>query len=116
MSEAEILRDIRVALGREPDLVLTRNTVGQAEEWDPNTGRARTIKHGLGKGSADLVGILAPSGRWFCLEVKTATGRTTPEQESWLAMVRGMGGFACVVRSVVDARAALDRARIGGRM
>lgn len=71
------------------------------------------MRYGLARGSADLVGILAPHGRLVALEVKTPTGRVAPEQEQWLELVRRMGGFACVVRSVADARDALARARMG---
>lgn len=113
MTEAEIMRDIRAALGLEHDLTLHRNTTGQTEEWSPESGRARTIAYGLGKGSPDLVGWLAPHGRWFALEVKTATGTTSPAQKLWIANIRRGGGFAAVVRSVADARAALGRARLG---
>ena len=50
------------------------------------------------------------TGRLVALEVKTPTGRVAPEQEQWLELVRRMGYFACVVRSVADARDALARA------
>ncbi len=112
MTEAEILHGVRLALGREADVVLWRNTGGYTEEWSPN-GTTRGIRYGLTTGAADLVGVLAPSGRWFALEVKSAKGQLTPEQTLWLALVRRMGGFAGVVRSVDDARAALVRARAG---
>ena len=71
------------------------------------------VRYGLAKGSSDLIGILKPSGRLVSLEVKTESGRVSPEQELWLAMIRRFGGFAAVVRSVDDALAALDRARAG---
>lgn len=98
---------------------------------------ARYAGFGLVRGAADLVGVLtlpavihrgtvhglaglgapigppAPIGRFFALEVKAARGRTTREQDQWLEIVRKRGGFAAVVRSVDDARDALDRAREG---
>ena len=37
-------------------------------------------------------------------------GRATPEQRLWLDLVRRHGGFAAIVRSVDDARAAIARA------
>ena len=112
MSETQIQQAIRIALGDEPDLVLWRNSTGQTEEWNPNDGSSRALRYGLAVGSADLVGILRP-GRFFALEVKTAKGRVRPKQETWLALVRRMGGFAAVVRSVDEAKAALTRARNG---
>lgn len=110
--ETILQAEIRLALGRERDLVLWRNAVGQAEHTGGD-GRTFHQAFGLSKGSADLVGILAPAGRFVALEVKTATGRVRPEQVVWLALVRSRGGFAAVVRSVDDARSALERARAG---
>lgn len=107
--EREIQHEIRQALGQEPDLVLWRNNVGVAKFV--KNGRQQTVAYGLAPGSADLVGILA--GRFFALEVKTATGRASEEQRLWLNLVRTKGGFAAVVRSVDEARAALGRAREG---
>lgn len=119
MNESQIQQAIRVALGEEPDLVLWRNTAGVTQEWDPSSGASRTIRYGLTVGAADLIGILhvvaggRELGRFFALEVKTPTGRVRPEQTTWLALVRRMGGFAAVVRSVEEAKAALARARNG---
>lgn len=113
MKEPQIQDAVRLALGKVNDLVLWRNNVGAAQHW--NGREVETVKYGLANGSADLVGVLAPSGRWVALEVKAPKGRTTDEQDRWLALVRKMGGFACVVHSVEEALAALDRARKGER-
>ena len=61
--------------------------------------------------TADMVGQTI--GVCVGIEVKTATGRATQEQRQWLAVVRLHGGFAAVVRSVDEARAAIARARMG---
>lgn len=121
--EADLLAKIRIALGLEPDLVLWRNAVTRLDAWNPNTGGSTMVHGGLPVGSADLVGILTVSlpigpsprsiGLFIALEVKTATGRTSPEQDAWLALVRKKGGFATVVRSVENARQAIERARRG---
>jgi len=105
--EATIQTAIRLALGREPDLALWRNETGVAVH------NGRRVRYGLCVGSADIIGILAPAGRFVALEVKTATGRVSPDQVRFLQLVRNRGGFAAVVRSVDDARAALERARMG---
>jgi hypothetical protein len=105
MSEGAIQDAIRVALSGEPGLVLWRNNVGIAEH------RGQRVRYGLAVGSADLVGCL--DGRFVALEVKTATGRAAPEQRLWLDLVRRYGGFAAIVRSVDEARAAVARARAG---
>ena len=117
--EREVLSSIRLALGLEPDLVLWRNAVGQADVAD--RAGARRLVYGLAVGSADLVGILAVRdgatgaavGRFVAIEVKRPGEKARPEQAQWLALVRRMGGFACVVVSVEEARAAIDRARGG---
>lgn len=107
-SEAVIQNAIRVRLGRLPDLMLMRNANG-----NPGTLDGRRAHFGLPKGSSDLIGVLAPGGRYIALEVKTATGKLRPEQVAHLAIVRRFGGFACVVRSVPEAEAAIERARRG---
>ena len=63
---------------------------------------ARMIQAGLCKGSCDLIGI-APCGAFLAVEIKTRTGRTTQEQDRFLAAVRAAGGIAGVARSVDDA-------------
>ena len=110
--ESVLQAEIRLALGRDPSLVLWRNAVGQAEHVAGN-GRTFRQAFGLAKGSADLVGILAPAGRFVALEIKTPAGRVSPEQTTWLALVRSRGGFSAVVRSVDEAIAAIERARTG---
>lgn len=105
MSEGQIQDAIRLALTDEPGLVVWRNNTGVAEH------RGARVRYGLAVGSADLIGCL--DGRFVALEVKAAAGRTSPEQRQWLDLVRRNGGFACVVRGVDEARAAIARARIG---
>ncbi len=109
LTEAQIVAKIRLALGRITDLGLFRNSVGVATEFDPKTHETRTIKYGLGVGSADLVGVLG--GRFVGLEVKTPSGRLTPEQERWADMIRSKGGFVATVRSEAEAIAAIAEAR-----
>jgi hypothetical protein len=96
------------ALGLEADVKLFRNNVGVASFQ----GGAK-VRYGLLPGSADIIGILHPLGRLISLECKTPTGRLTDDQEKWRRMVIRMGGFACVVRSVEEARGAIARARMG---
>jgi len=134
--ETEILHAIRLALGREPDFRLWRNETGGAvalkrSELLKLTGHLKSgqvgravalvaqwlrrsmVRYGLCVGSADLIGILAPTGRLVALEVKSQRGTLSREQIQFLALVRCFGGFAAAVHSVEEARAALDRARKG---
>lgn len=137
-TEAQIQQAIRLALGREPDLVLWRANVGKGRILPDKTlhgiismisrGQisqaiaavrdilSRPPRHyGLPNGAADLCGILLPHGRWVCLEVKTPRGRQSEAQRLWGDLVRKMGGFYAVVRSVDDAIAAVGRAREGAK-
>lgn len=112
MSESVIQAKIRLALGAVPDLTLWRNNVGVGTFWMPS-GKTQRVQYGLCVGSSDLIGILKPTGRFVAFEIKTDTGRATKEQQTFLAHVRSMGGFAAVVRSPEEALAALERARTG---
>ena len=101
--ETDIQQRIRLALGRLPGVVIWRNTGGYDE-------RARQ-EYGLRRGASDLIGIC--DGRFFALEVKTATGRPSKEQIQFLKIVRANGGFGAIVRSPEDALAAVGRCRKG---
>jgi hypothetical protein len=76
----------------------------------------RYTKFGLCVGSSDIVGIVTsyqqrPSGVFLALEVKTAKGQPTAEQVMFLELVNRRGGVGRVVRSVPEARAAVEIAR-----
>lgn len=107
MTEAQIEHSIRLALGQEFDLVLWRNTTGFVKHED------RAYRYGLCPGGSDLIGILKPSGRFVALEIKAPKGKATELQQQFINLIRSFGGFACVVRSVEEAKAALSRARAG---
>ncbi len=134
--EADIQQAIRLALGLEPGLVLWRNNVGAAVHHDSK----RPVFYGVGgKGGSDLIGLLsvevstvcdepeaglpihvclghlATLARFVALEVKRPGGRVTKDQNAFLELVRGLGGFAAVVHSVEEARDAIARARRGER-
>lgn len=63
------------------------------------------MRYGLCVGSADLIGMLAPQGRFLALEVKRPGEKPTKEQELFLELVRKSGGVAAVVTSVEEALA-----------
>lgn len=105
--ERDVVAAVRLAIGRLPDVVLWRNSTGVTRV------DGRVLRFGLCVGSADLIGILAPRGRLVALEIKSAEGRASREQEQFLALVRCMGGFGAIVRSVDEALAAIERARKG---
>ena len=100
MKENDIQREIRLALGKDPRVVLWRNNVGFASDT--------RVRYGLAPGSADLVG-LSNTGRFIAIEVKTPGGRgLSDEQRMWLDLVRRMGGVAGVARSVDEALALVE--------
>jgi len=75
--------------------------------WRNNTGalpdrQGRIVRYGLCNGSSDLIG-LAPDGIFFAVEVKTATGKPTTEQLTFIAAIRRQGGRAGVARSPEEA-------------
>ena len=108
-AETTLQQQIRLALGTHPDARLFRNQVGSLP--DPRTGRLVTF--GLARGSADLIGwrtvMITPDmvgqqlAVFTSIEVKTPTGRVSPQQQAWLGVVQGAGGIAGVARSVEDA-------------
>jgi hypothetical protein len=110
MSEHAIQQQIRLALS-QGDARLFRNNTGALRDEN-----GRLVRYGLCVGSSDLIGIRrvavgdAVIGQFVALEVKTSRGRTTAEQERFLAMVRQLGGVGGVVRSVEEARALVERA------
>ena len=106
-SHSSLVSAIRLELGQEPDLTLWPVQPGGVAD---STGRPMRCGP---LGMSDLIGILAPLGRWVCLEVKTGRGKLRPDQVLWLDLIRRRGGFGAEVRSVEDARAALARARRG---
>lgn len=126
MKESNIQREIMLASSALGSATLFRNNVGLG--WTGRTisvgesGRvvladARPVKFGLCKGSGDLIGwrtvTITPEmvGRtvavFASLEVKTKTGRVSPEQANFRAAVERAGGIAAVVRSDAEAVAAL---------
>jgi hypothetical protein len=81
---------------------------------------ARPLHAGLCVGSSDLIGyrsfLVEPEhvgqrvARFAAVEVKSATGRPTKEQTTFLNHVQSAGGVSGVTRSVEDAKALLGLA------
>jgi hypothetical protein len=110
--ERDIVAEIRIALGCVPGLILWRNPVHNLESFDEDRGKVIHLRAGLAEGSADLIGVF--NGRFIALEVKKSkTGRESDKQTAWLASVRACRGFAATIRSVDEAKAALERCARG---
>lgn len=117
MKESQLQREVRLALSAE-GVVAWRNNIGTAEYWNVHKEDADHVAYGVGgPGGSDLLGIVG--GRFVALELKAPGARTKPAravlQAQFRALVQSAGGFACVVRSVDEARAAVVRAREGAR-
>jgi hypothetical protein len=141
MRESEILSKIRDACSRGA-VRLWRNNVGKGvmiqhkhaqtrqaiiseciELAKRRGGSGARITYGLQVGSGDLIGLrvveITPEmvGRKVAVfascEVKTDTGRESPEQVAWREFIASVGGVAMVARSVEEARAELDKAFTG---
>ncbi len=119
MIERGIQSLVRIAAAKIGAVLFRNNTgvayQGNARRIDPRSvliEDARPIHFGLIKGSSDLIGfksvVITPDflGRtvaiFVAIEVKTARGRLTPEQENFLQQVRRAGGIAFVARSIED--------------
>jgi hypothetical protein len=78
----------------------------------------RPLRAGLCQGSSDLIGyrslVVRPEhvGRqiavFAAVEVKSATGRATAEQQAFLRHLQAAGGRAGIARSVADAQAIME--------
>ena len=124
LSERQIQTQILLQCGRG-DTRLFRQNVGQGwvgrmirqQAGTVELAAARPLHAGLCEGSSDLIGWrtveVTPDmvgqrvAVFTAIEVKTETGRPTPEQLKFLDAVRNAGGIACVARSVEDAERAL---------
>lgn len=55
------------------------------------------------KGVSDILGIL-PDGRFLAIEVKSKTGKPSPEQVRFIKTINESGGLAFVAKSLEDAQ------------
>lgn len=107
MLETDIQRLIQREACKSPFMRLFRNQTGMYKLED-----GRVLQSGLAKGSADLIGWktmeITPEmvGKkvavFLSVEVKSAKGKLTPEQQNWLNTVNQVGGIAIVARSPQD--------------
>ena len=106
-NEQTIQQRIRLACSR-----------GAVRLWRNNTGRLRDergqlVTFGLCPGSSDLIGYrsitITPDmvgqrlAVFAAVEVKSPTGRPTPEQTAFVEHVRAAGGLAGIARTIDDA-------------
>ena len=79
-----------------PGVLAWRNNSGTAPR---RNGRGGRLTYGLGTGSPDIVGIIAPTGRMFGLECKVSRGGVISKaQASWASDFEIQGGlWLCIV-------------------
>lgn len=124
--ESRIERLILREIGADPDVYLAKNEVGvgyprrvldmietalkarHPEAWAivERILQRNRIAYGWGVGSPDLMGALGQ--RLIGLEVKTPTGRLSPEQVTFHAAMRRRGLLVETVRSPEEARAVIE--------
>ena len=93
---------------RERDLIRDVLTMLQQRgifAWRNNTGAvkqsSRFIRFGV-KGSADIIGILPPEGKFLAIECKGRWRKPTEEQLQFIAEIKKRGGIAGVCWSLAD--------------
>lgn len=107
-TETDIMIEVLKALYDLPGVWVYRNNCGVAKP----PGAARSIRFGL-PGQGDLSGIVQVStSRGFLgvrleVEVKTPTGKVSPEQVAFGARITEMGGCYILARSAEEAVQAL---------
>jgi len=87
----KLVNDILLSVGSNPNIRVWIRVVG----FD----FGRKIKYGI-KGECDIDGIIAPSGRKLCIEVKTGDGKLSVDQKRYKAMVKKFGALYIEARSL----------------
>jgi hypothetical protein len=103
-AESAILHAVLARLGSRPGVRCWRNNTGAGRTFSGDA-----IRWGL-KGSADILGLIAPQGRFLAVEVKTPDGRQSSEQVSFQRMIEKHGGIYLLVRSADEAEQLLTNA------
>ena len=56
------------------------------------------------KGMPDIAGVM-PNGRFYAIELKTVSGKLSPEQKNWIERLNHTGAMAVVLRSTKEVEA-----------
>lgn len=94
MAESELVHAILKQYGNDPRLRIWRSNSGVAY------GAGRAVRFGI-PGQADISGILR-NGQRIEIECKTATGRQSPGQKAFQAMIQRFNGVYILARCVED--------------
>lgn len=96
-SEAQIQFQILSSWGSHPRVRIARVNTGTG--YPPQS--KRLVKFGV-PGTADIVGLVAPTGRLIMIEVKSAIGKQREAQATMQRVIESMGGAYCIARSLAD--------------
>lgn len=88
-------------------LYIWRNNSTAVFDASKKVFRKARSKHSI-NGSSDILGIL-PDGRFLAIEVKSATGRASPDQIKFINAINSNGGLAFIARSIDDVIKHLDQ-------
>lgn len=102
MTEAQIQHAILAAWGSHPRIRIARINTGVAR-FGPRTVRFNP------PGTADIVGLIAPSGRMLMIEVKAARGQQRDAQAAMERVVTAFGGLYILARDLDTVDRALAR-------
>lgn len=98
VAEGDVRREIEIALSRQGIVRVFLN----AQYSGP--ARGGYTRAGLGTGTADLVGYVLGSGRFFALEVKKPQySKTSDKQTAWIDQTNREGGYAAIARTPEEA-------------
>lgn len=75
--------------------------------FDPKIGKFRKSANNYMKGVADIIGIY--KGKPLAIEVKSSTGKLSPDQKIFLLKHHQEGGITIVARSIQDVEQALSK-------
>lgn len=109
--ERDVQHAILKAWGSHPRLRIARvntgagyfNRAGPCRRKDPG---ARPVFFNP-RGTADIVGLIAPAGQMLMVECKSDSGTSRPEQKVMRRVVTAMGGLYVIARTLADVDAAL---------
>ena len=124
VKESQLQHECRLWLGEQPDCVVFRNNVGQAEFLSPQ-GKVSRVRYGLTTGSADLIGLVQIEvtremvgkviGRFCAIELKKDYApKMSGRQTLFKRMVNDAGGYAAKLDDSRQVAAYLYRARLIG--
>ena len=115
--ESELVAEALRFLNRIPGVVAWRTNVGAVSA--DHKGKRRFVRFGFA-GLSDIIGWKEePREKWtgqhharfLAVELKTGTGKLTPQQQGFLDLVNKSGGIGFVARSCEDIAAELGVGR-----